>query len=269
MNKPNFSLPAAVIIVLSIAFLPLMTTTAQVVSPPPKPASGSLDYASYKLFYGTTSYTDATSNYLPHTKIMATFAVSDPAVPHKSSAKSSFFFAYIGEHQGSSRYIDVGWSECSWQPNKQLVTVYDSQHNTWLYYPQYNLMEGQSYTFQLTYQANGAWQAWINWNSNWQLLTTARIDVVPSSQSFAQEGFTVYSAAHNWFKHNWFNIPSQGIYDVSLFYNYFSGYSDPTVGAWQPWTQFNYLTPYGTYGPYYFWTDGSPDHGTNCLLYTT
>jgi hypothetical protein len=78
----------------------------------------------------------------------------------------------------SWRWIEVGWAEVSWDPNrkdKQIVFVYDTQHNVWHFFDQYILQQGVGYVFSIDYQGNNNWQAYIWWNDAWQPLHTATL----------------------------------------------------------------------------------------------
>jgi hypothetical protein len=165
--------------------------------------------------------------------VCAEISVTNPSVPHDQS-HSAFFYAWIMVYSSNrTKWIQVGWSEVSWKPDTQYVTEYDTEHNDWRFYKQYPLVVGRSYYFAISYQGSGSWASWIWWNSRWNLLSQANIELRSAEQT--GEFCEVCTSTNNWF-----SVPCTTFHSTCLL----------TGNRWSLWTAQQSTTVYDSNGPY-------------------
>ncbi len=193
---------------------------------PSEPSSVSATW-SYKFLGAETSYGGSQG-------VCAGISVSNPSVPHGQS-HSEFFYAWIMVYSSNrTKWIQVGWSEVSWKPDKQYVTEYDTEHNDWRFYYQYPLVVGRSYYFAISYQGSGSWASWIWWNSRWNLLELANIGLRSAERT--GEFCEVFTSTNNWFY-----VPTTSFHSTSLLAN----------NRWSSWATQHPTTIYDSNPPYF------------------
>jgi hypothetical protein len=79
------------------------------------------------------------------------------------------------------KWLEAGWAETGWSGGgKQRVYTFDTNTNSWTFYDQYPIADGDQIWIQLSTSQAGptpTWTAWLWWGGSWHLLTQQRLPI--------------------------------------------------------------------------------------------
>jgi hypothetical protein len=111
--------------------------------------------------------------------IMGRLTVRDPAVRRGTHDFLATRFMAKREAGGRIAWLEAGWAETGWSGDgRQRIYTYDTNRNSWTFYDQYALHDGDQvwvYVHTDTVGDRSRWQAWLWWNDDWHLLTAQEL----------------------------------------------------------------------------------------------
>jgi hypothetical protein len=111
--------------------------------------------------------------------VMGRITVRDAAVRRGTHDFVATRFMAKREVGGRIAWLEAGWAETGWSGDgRQRIYTYDTNRNSWTFYDQYALREGEHVWIYLHTDSTGdrsVWQAWLWWDHEWHLLASEEL----------------------------------------------------------------------------------------------
>jgi hypothetical protein len=113
--------------------------------------------------------------------VLGRMTVRDPAVRAGSYDFVATRFMAKASTPDGVKWLEAGWAETGWAGGgRQRVYTFDTNTNTWAFYDQYPIKDGDQIWIELQTSESGTqptWTAWLWWGNAWRLLTRQRLPI--------------------------------------------------------------------------------------------
>jgi hypothetical protein len=148
--------------------------------------------------------------------VLGRLQVRDPEVrPGTYDFTGARFMARRDQAREGMAWLEAGWAETGWsERGRQRVYTYDTNHNAWTFYDDYEIHDGDQIWIYLETENTGprpAWTAWLWWGDEWHLLSSQELPLTGSTQ--IEEYVEVHSDAR---QPSGYRVPAITVDNVQL-----------------------------------------------------